>query len=222
MGEIPRGRERPNIDFDSHTHRLAFMNSFSANYPELVEDRNIYFLDCTLFHTPDRSRELRRHVGLNPRIQEEVVDDENFMKVISPVKTYDPTKRNLVITCCISGKHRGVAVGELVTVGLDKLFFDGTDDKSSGKVVLCNLSENDHWYGTCKGRCDWCSLKNKAANDKRTDNVATAVRKIKEVMNASPVTTRVTPKFYKACRQSALSNHLRSRVQLSSRKPKTN
>ena len=95
------------------------------------------------------------------------------------------------------GKHRGVAVGELVTVGLDKLFFDGTDDKSSGKVVLCNLSENDHWYGTCKGRCDWCSLKNKAANDKRTDNVATAVRKIKEVMNASPVTTRVTPKFYK-------------------------
>ena len=166
LGEIPKGRKRPNIDFDSHAHRLAFMNSFSANYPELVKDRNIYSLDCTLFHNPDRSKELRRHVGLSPRIQEEVVDDENFMRVIDPLKTYDPTKKNLVIACCISCKHRGVAVGELATIGLDKLFFDGTDEKSSGKVVLCNLSERDHWYGTCKGRCDWCSLKNKAANDR--------------------------------------------------------
>ena len=93
LGEIPRGRKRPHIGFDSHAHRLAFTNSFSANYPELVKDRNIYFLDCTLFHNPDRSRELRRHVGLNPRIQEEIVDDENFMRVINPPKRTTLRKR---------------------------------------------------------------------------------------------------------------------------------
>ena len=94
---------------------------------------------------PRSQQRVQRARWVNPRIQEEVVDDENFIKVMEPLKKFDPKKKNLVIACCISGRHPGVAVGELVTIGLDKLVSDGTDERSSEKVVLCNLSENEHW-----------------------------------------------------------------------------
>ena len=96
--------------------------SLAYNYPDLVKDRNVMIVDCTLLHDPDADKGLRGHAGTHPKICQGVVWHKKFLTAQQQLQNFDHAGKNLIVNMCKSGRHRAEAMKRVQRQPIAKYF----------------------------------------------------------------------------------------------------
>ena len=137
----------------SREGRAVFLDSFRANYPDLVRGRNVILIDCTCFTDPRQDTSLRRHLGTHKETYRNLVEADEFAKVNKPLKKLRTDQKNLVIDVCKSGRHRSVAQASCQATSIVDVLYRGDPTRS---VVVQDLQCETHWEHLCPQGCPDC------------------------------------------------------------------
>ena len=83
--QLTGGLDRGHLD-KYREEKEAFLESFTTNFPELCQDRNIVVVDCTNFRNPEEDKTLRNHTGRHHETMKSVIDDQDFVDINKPLR----------------------------------------------------------------------------------------------------------------------------------------
>ena len=134
---------------DAKEFLRIFEKSFKTNFPDLVRNREVIYVDCIGIKDPDDShRRYNRHRGVHEKILDGIYESKGLDKVIAQFEgCVDPSKDGkpkLTVAVCKSGRHRAPAVKALGTVALRELIYEGED-----KIGCIDLQNQSHWWHMC-------------------------------------------------------------------------
>ena len=119
--------------------------------------RQVILLDCTDLNDPEEQVQgwLKSHKGTHYITLGEIADSNRLLWATENLKDLDWKQDHLIVCICKSGKHRSVAVAELVIKALADGWHRGT---FGGNCALLHLQQKTHWKELCRGnyRCPDC------------------------------------------------------------------